>query len=532
MKKPYSHYSILIIALVGLAVTGCRKYDTSTQTTPTTGTDPVVVVDASPAAITSAKLEVKNNTGKITEDITCTINAKNEIVAVIPTLDAIKKLVLTFTTKAASTTVKNKDTLQVSGTTLTDYTKPVTYTTLAADGSTKTYKVMVKVFTGLPILNLTTSGPVDSKETYVKGSLTVNPNVEFEQTVTKIPLQIKGRGNSTWVMYPKKPYRLKFDSKTAMLGMPAAKNWVLLANYNDKTLMRNRIALMLGKRLGADWTADSRFVEVFMNGEFLGNYLLTSQVEINENRVNITELKPANTSASDITGGYLMELDVKMDEVYMFKTKKGLPFSLKSPEDCTPAQLSYITNYMQATEDAIYSANINDPVEGYAKYINPQSFINWYFTEEIFQTTDARDFSSIFYYKDRNGKLGMGPVWDFDTSAGNVDYAPSKNPTGIWYVRDATWMVKLSQAPTFNAMVKQRWAAIKDNEVKQIYANIDETAAYLKLSQAQNFKKWPILGSYVYPNNVVLGDYDKEVAYFKAFLSQRIAWMNSNIGTW
>jgi hypothetical protein len=531
---PTSFTKFLFIVLIALAFYGCRKTPTDDTTVP--GTEPTVTnptpVATTAADITSAKIELTANTGIVAADVACTINAKNEIIGILPNVDAAKKLVLSFTTRTAGATVKNGNTTLVSGTTVTDFSKAVILNTQAADGSTKTYKVMIKVFTGLPILNLTTAGPVNSKDVYVKGSMVVNANTEFEQTVTNIPLQIKGRGNSTWVMYPKKPYRLKFDTKTAMLGMPAAKNWVLLANYNDKTLMRNRIALMLGKRLGADWTSDSRFVEVFMNGDFLGNYLLTSQVEVNESRVNINELKPANTSEADITGGYLMELDVKMDEVNKFKTKKGLPFSLKSPEDITPAQMSYITNYMQQTEDALFSANIDDPINGYAKYINADSFINWYFTEEIFQTTDARDFSSIFYYKDRGGKLGMGPIWDFDTSAGNVDYADSKNPTGIWYIRDANWMFRLALAPSFNTKIRQRWAAIKDKEVQQIFTDIDETAAYLKLSQEQNFKRWPILGTYVYPNAFVFKAYDDEVWYLKDFLTKRVNWINSNIGYW
>ena len=528
----------IFIMLAATTLYSCRKYTEgtksatdTTKTNPATGTNPPLT-NVSTAAITSAKIELKNNLGKITDDIICTINSKDEITAVLPNADDSKKLKLTFTLNTVGTTVKNKDTLLTSGVTITDFNKPVNLVTLSADGSTKTYKVLVKIFTGLPILRLTTSGPVVSKEDYVKGSLSVNPNLEFDQPVTTIPLQIKGRGNSTWVLYPKKPYRLKFDTKTAMLGMPSAKNWVLLANYNDKSLMRNRIALMLGRRLGADFTSDSRFVEVYMNGDYLGNYLLTAQVEVNENRVNITELKTTNTSDADITGGYLLELDQKMDATYWFKTKQGLPFSVKSPEDITPQQLKYITGYMQVTEDVLFGANANDPVEGYAKYINVDSFLKWYLVEEIFQTTDARDFSSIFYYKDRNGKLGMGPVWDFDTSAGNVDYSPTKNPASFWYIKYGKWFERLSKDPAFAAKVKQRWAQIKDNEVKQMFTDIDETAAYLKLSQQRNFVRWPILNTYVYPNAVVTGSYDKEVEYFKSFLTQRVNWINANIAGW
>jgi hypothetical protein len=317
-----------------------------------------------------------------------------------------------------------------------------------------------------------------------------------------------------------------------MLGMAAAKNWVLLANYSDKTLMRNRLAFLLGKRLGADFTNDSRYVEVVMNGEFVGNYLLTPQVEVNPNRVNITELTDKNTADDEITGGYLLELDQKKDADFWFTTTKNLPFAVKSPDVITPKQLAYIKSYMQTTEDVLFSANWGDPVNGYAKYINTDSFMNWYFTNEIMENNDARDFSSIFYYKDRGGKLGMGPVWDFDTSSGNIDYTPAQAPTGIWFIRDATWMIRLAQDPTFILKVRKRWADIKGNEVKQIFADIDANAAYLKLSQQQNFTKWPTLNQYVWPNAVVKGSYDGEVAYLKDFLTQRINWIDANMASW
>jgi len=513
----------LLLLCVTAVFLGCKKNNSVPDPEPEKPTPVVVKTDT--AALTSVKLEASKNPS-ITADVDFTINtATNEIVGVIPPLTSTtKKFVLTYTTQSTGTVVKANDTLQVAGETADDFSKPVTFILTTPKGNTKTYKVMVKNFTGIPILNITTSGPVNSKDAYVTGTMNVNGNQEFTQDVTTIPLQMKGRGNSTW-MFPKKPYRLKFNSKAAMLGMPAAKNWVLLANYDDKTLMRTRIAFELGRRLGADFTPQSRFVEVVLNGEYVGNYLLTSQVEVHENRVNITELKPSNTSADEIKGGYLIELDQRLDATYYFRTKKNLPFTIKSPEDITPAQLDYIHTYMQDFEDALFSADFSDPDKGYQKYINSDSFINWFFTEEIVKNQDGWDFSSIFYYKDRTGKLGMGPVWDFDLSSGNVDYSVSKNPTD-WYIRNATYFLRLSQDNTYRQKIKKRWAEIKDNEVKQIFADIDQTAAYLKLSQQKNFTKWNILNQYVWPNAVVLGNYDLEVAYMKDFITKRVAYID------
>ncbi|MFD0765704.1 CotH kinase family protein [Mucilaginibacter lutimaris] len=512
----------LLFLLLLAAFIGCKKEITLKN--PPVVTPPVVEEDN--VSFVSVKLEADKNPGIIATDIDCTIKG-DEIAATIPQAAKLtKKLVVTFSTQ--NSTVYKNDTLQVSGKTAVDLRKPVTYTLTSAKGTKRNYKFLVSTFTGIPILYLTTAAPVVSKDNYVTGSVTVDANNRFEQEKTTIPLKIKGRGNSTWSNFPKKPYRLKFDNKAAMLGMPAAKNWVLLANYDDKTLLRNRIALEFARRIGSDFASESRFVEVVMNGVTLGNYLLTSQVEVNENRVNITEMSTSDNAGDALTGGYLLELDQRLDEAHWFRTKKNLPFTIKSPENATPAQIAYISKYMQDTEDALFSPDANDPVNGYAKYINVESFMNWFFVEEVLKNQDARDFSSIFYYKDRNGKLGMGPVWDFDLSSGNIDYSVAKDPNN-WYNRDATWMINLFKDVKFRSKIKVRWNQIRNTAVEAIFKDIDDNAEYLKLSQKQNFTTWPILDKYVWPNAVVLGNYDMEVAYAKSFLKTRIAWIDAEI---
>ncbi len=509
---------VLIMLLVLATIYGCKNSVTAPNTNnPSTGT-------LDDATLSEVKIEAKNNAGKVTADVTCTI-AGDSIVAIVPDRLTSKKLVLTFTPQTAGSTLKVGDTTIVSGNTVSDFSKTVLYNLTSPKGNKKTYRVIIRVFTGLPILYITTSTNADvtSKETYINGSIVVDPNNSFEQTVTTLPMQIRGRGNSTWALYPKKPYKIKLNSKTAMLGMPAAKDWNLLANYNDKTMMRNKIAFDLGKRIGADFTPESRFVEVVLNGQYWGNYQLTTNVEIHENRVNITELK-----AGDITGGYLLELDYKYASVTQWRTTKNLPFTMKDPDVLAADQLAYIKKYIQDTEDALYSTNWTDPTDGYAKYIDPDSFMRWYAVQETLKNQDSWDFSSIFYYKNAGGKLGMGPIWDFDISMGNCDYSVSENPEN-WYSRNGLWMIRLAQDPAWNFKWRAKWAAMRTKEVQQIFADIDYNAKYLKLSAAQNFKRWPILDQYVYPNAVVLGDYDKEVAYLKDFMTKRVAWIDANI---
>jgi len=514
MKKLY--FLLLITA-----VWGCKKNDLITDNKNNTTTTPTTDI----AAITTAKLEVKNNTGKLTADVTFTIDdANSQLTAILPEINSVKKLAFSFVTKTAGTIITNQDTILLNGKTIVDFGKAVTFTLQTPKGNVRNYKVIVKVFTGIPIINITSASAITSKDNYVTGTVAVNGNAEYDSQPT-VPMKIKGRGNSSWSLFPKKPYRFKLDTKASLLGMPAAKDWVLLANYNDKTLMRNRIALELARRVGSDFAPESRFVEVFLNGEFLGNYLLTAQVEVQSKRVNITEL---TASATDITGGYLLELDYRLDEPNWFRTTKNLPITIKSPDAITAPQLAYIKKYFQDTEDALFATNFADPVNGYSKYLNSDSFVNWLLVNETTKNQDARDFSSIYYYKDRGGKLGMGPVWDFDLSSGNIDSTIAKVPEN-WYVRDATWFARLEHDPVFNNKFRNRWAATRNNEIQQIFTDIDQTAAYLQLSQKKNFGRWPILDKYIWRNAVVTGSYDKEVDYMRAFLKSRVAWIDANI---
>lgn len=504
-----------------LLLFACKK---DKNVTPPPVVPPVVVVTG--PEFTEAKLETENNTGKITADIVLTANGTN-LKGYTPITTEGHIYVLSFKTKDAASTVKVGDVIQVSGVTANDFTKPVVYTITDSKGVNKNYTIGIYIFTGLPIFNITTSGPVVSKDDYVTGSLKVNTNGLFEQPTNDIALQIKGRGNSTWDM-PKKPYRLKFNSKAKLLGLASAKNWVLLANYSDKTLMRNYIADGVAQSLNGDFTPHGIFVEVTMNGTYVGTYLLTEQVEVNADRVNITEMKAGDNSGAALTGGYLLELDQRQEDPYRFITNGNLPFTIKSPDVPSTEQMDYIKGYIQDTENAIFAANFADPVNGYAKYINSDSFINWFLVNELFKNQDAANFSSMYYYKDRNGKLGMGPAWDFDLAAGNVNYSDATRPTG-WWVRTGPWFNRLFQDPAFAAKVKARWQFLKANGIPAMYKSIDDTQAYLTLPAKENFTKWDILNQYVWPNPVVLGTYPKEVAQLKLWLTLRVAWLDSNL---
>ena len=511
--------NIYVIVFLTCLICACRKEDTPKLTAdPTADTVPSTAKE-----ILSFTFEAKNNPQQLVRDVVCHVY-EDHISGSIPYLSSNRTMIASFNTSGASISVNGV--AQENGITINDFSRPVTFTVKAADNTTKDYTVQLFTFTGLPILYIETAAPIVSKDDYVKGRMTIDANSTYSQAVTDMQLEMRGRGSSTWNM-PKKPYRIKLNNKTEMLGMPAAKKWVLLANFADKTLLRNYLALEIGKRFEAAFTPRARFVEVILNGEFMGNYLLTDQVEVGATRVNIPELK-ASSPVADISGGYLLEVDERLDETVWFRSLLQVPFTVKSPEDITAAQLDYIRNYIQQTENTLYSPDFADPVEGYNKYINTTTFINWFLVNELLKNNDAVFFSSVFMYKDRNAKLSMGPIWDFDLALGNVTYNGNNIPEG-WWVKNAAWINRLFDDPAFVRQVKDRWNTLKTTQVSTLYNFINESAAQLKYSQEENFNKWDVLYYYTWPNAVSLGSYDSEVQYMKDWLAKRVKWMDSEI---
>jgi len=510
MKRYFACICFLILAI------GCKKDGVKV---------PPVAPPIEPKGL-EFKLEANKNPDKVPSNVTMSIEG-DKIKGFVPTTDDNHSFIVSFKTKDEASVVKVNDVVQVSGVTENDFTKPVKYTITDSKGGEKTYTISIYNFTGLPIFYITTASPVVNRENYIAGSVTINPNVDYDQPIKTMDIQIRGRGNSTW-MHPKKPYKMKLSSKASIFGLPAAKNWVLLANYSDKTLMRNYLAYNLSQQLNGDFTPHGIFVEVVMNGEYMGNYMLSESVEINKGRVDIKELKPGDTGPAEITGGYLVELDQRLDGDHYFRTGGNLPFVIKEPEDITPLQSDYIHNYFQETENVILGPDFANPTTGYAKYINTDSFISWFLVNELFKNQDAANFSSMYYYKDRGGKLGMGPAWDFDLGAGNVDYSDATRPEG-WWVKDGLWFHRLFEDPAFKAKVRTRWTEMKSTQIPALYKSITDTQNYLSISAAQNFNKWPILNQYVWPNPVVLGTYPKEVEQLNRWFVQRVAWLDTNL---
>ena len=387
--------------------------------------------------------------------------------------------------------------------------------------------------TNLPALYITTNeaAPITSKETWVPGNLTIAaPN----ETIGAYngAIEIRGRGNSTWGM-EKKPYRIRLASKYNLLGMPAKeRNWVLLANYADKTLMRNALAFEISKFLGLPYSAPYRFVDVYLNDEYIGNYLLTDHIQVAEKRVEIETQKNTDTEEPAITGGYLVEADGFADaEVSKFITSRGMKFTIKSPDEETinSQQTNYITNFFQSVEDKLFASDFQDPQNGYMSNMDQTSLVNWYLACEITGNSDS--FWSTYMFKKKNDdKIYFGPLWDFDVAFNNDlrlgDTTYKRMSRNGHSQANRIWIERMLLDENFRAALSKRWKELKSaGLVTHLNSLISNMKTTLDQSQAKNFERWPVLDTRVYQEFKATGTYDEHVEFMRSTVRKRMAWL-------
>ena len=457
----------------------------------------------------------------LTQDVNLTFDGVDTFSAAVNELCDIEKLVASYDVVGGLVQVNSLE--QTTGISSNDFNKPVTYKVANTTNSTsQNFYIEISYFTGLPrILIDTDNTPIVSKEDYVAGFVSVKGGLVFEDLEAQ-EMKIKGRGNSTWD-HPKKPYQLKFSDKTAMLTMAEDKKWLFLAEYSDKSLIRNKIALDLGAMSRLDYTPKGEYAEVFLNNEYNGTYLITQKVEVKSNRLNLPD------------NGYLIEIDqdhrVDADDVFfqptIYTQRYGTNvFNIKEPSvDYNTEAFNLIKEYINNFEAALFGADFKDAQAGYQAYIDVPSFIDWYLIQEIAKSVDAQWYSSIYFNYVPGDKIKMGPLWDFDLSFGNVDYADSRYSEGFW-VKENLWYKRLFEDPAFESKVKERFLYFYNNS-NVILDKIDEYATHLERSQAQNYQTWPTLGTYVWPNPVYFDTHIEEVVHLKEWIAKRMEWLHS-----
>jgi len=371
---------------------------------------------------------------------------------------------------------------------------------------------------------------------------------------------IEKRGQSSQ-MFPKNSFAVETRDNigenldVSLLGFPPENDWVFYAPYSDKSMLRNLVSFELGRKMG-NYCSRSVFFELVINNDYKGVYTLMEKIKQDENRVDIANLKPDEILGDELTGGYIIKVDkIDMDFVYNVDGWKSNPnpsypnamdiifqYYEPEPDEIVNEQRSYIRQFITDAENTLISSSFADPDEGYQRYFDVLSFVDFMLLSEIPKEVDKYRYST-YLHKDKDsdgGKLFAGPAWDFDLGYGNVDFwAPGIIYSGWLYTMVEPhewgimfWWKRLMEDPYFRDMAKSRWVWLRQNQLKteEIHALIDSVITHIDEAKNRNYERWPTLGQYVWPNYDWMGnDYEDEVDYFEDYLFTRVAWMDLNM---
>lgn len=366
---------------------------------------------------------------------------------------------------------------------------------------------------------------------------------------------IETRGSSSQ-MFPKKQYALETrlengeNNSVSLLGLPPENDWILYAPYTDKSMMRNVLAYDLSNQIGR-YASRTRYCEVVINGDYKGIYVLLEKIKRDKNRVNIARLDPQEISGLDLSGGYIIKIDKRDGEniagwyspfpPYAGATEQiYYQYHYPKPDEISPEQKEYIQDFISDFELTMFGVEYADLFRGYPRYIDDHSFIDHFILNEIGKNVDGYRLSA-FMYKDRNDKnekMFMGPIWDFNLAFGNADYYNGQYTYG-WQAdfkgygdsfQIPFWWLKLRADKTFAERLLLRWSELRQSTLsdEHMLAMIDSIAFLLDEAKERDFERWPRLGTYVWPNPYVFETYEQEVAYLKSWIEDRNDWIDEN----
>jgi hypothetical protein len=370
-----------------------------------------------------------------------------------------------------------------------------------------------KVDTGLPVITITTKTgkAIVSREEYISVDIEIiDPHNSANNIKTEV--DIRGRGNSSWNSL-KKPYRLRFPKRQAVFGFVPARSWVLLANYQDPTLILNSTAFELGQRFDFPFTPRYVHIEVIVNGRYDGSYVLTEQIQAGKGRVDIDE-----------GSSFLVEMDAYYDEAPKFLTPiLGLPVMIKHPEDLE--DYTFVKNEINNLEAALFSDSF--PNTRYLDLINVDIVVDYILINELTRNVDIQIPHSVYLYKDgkTESKICLGPLWDFDYGFAYDNVSSYFNdPWGMYHntqFREGggqKFFARFFDDPGFRKKYKDRWNE-KYDTLAGMELFFDHMAAMLEASQKLNSRIW-------WWRRV---DYKEEIEHMKTWWRKRMEYLNTEI---
>ncbi|MDH5603204.1 MAG: CotH kinase family protein [Cyclobacteriaceae bacterium] len=366
-------------------------------------------------------------------------------------------------------------------------------------------------------------------------------------------IEVEYRGSSS-SGFPKRSMRLETQDSLAnnrnvgLMGLPPENDWVLYAPYTDKSLMRNILAYKMGEWTG-HYAPRTKLCELMLNGSYEGIYVLTETIKRDSNRLDIAELRPQDISGDQLTGGYIFKFD-RVDYLGSWKSRyleipgwifwTAYQLVYPKPALMRPEQFNYIKDYVHEFETAVKEGDLEGPGSRYGQLVDEMSFVDFFIVNEVSKNVDGYRLSTYFYKEkiSKGGKLHAGPLWDFNLGFGNADYCEGNLTTGWAYRFNSVceagvpfYWEKIRGSERFVSLLKDRWKELRQGKfhTDSLMSYIDSVANVLGEAQERNFKKWAVLGTYVWPNAYVGNTYQDEVNYLKRWLRLRLDFLDREI---
>lgn len=361
----------------------------------------------------------------------------------------------------------------------------------------------------------------------------------------KIGIEIRGSSSQ---MFPKKAYgfetrnEMEMDTSVSLLGMPEEEDWILYAPYSDKTLIRNALTYSLASQFGY-YTPRFRFVELFLNEKYQGIYVLMEKIKRDKNRVDIAKLTENDVEGEDLTGGYIIKVDKTTGSggegwyskyTNLNSSNTFYQYEYPSSDKILNVQKQYIQEYIFEFETTVRNKDFSS-VTGYPAFIEVNSVYDFIIMSELAKNVDSYRLSTYFY-KDKNGKLVAGPIWDYNLGYGNANYAYAWETSGLqiyanlqgdnW--QNPFWWSGLLLDKKFVNDFKCRWQEYRENELsnKRIFELADSLLAEIGEASERNFQRWPVIGEWVWPNYYVGNTYMEEVTWLKSWITSRLYYLD------
>lgn len=417
----------------------------------------------------------------------------------------------------------------------------------------------------LPIVIINTGGQPIPDEPKINATMSIINNGPGNiNYMTDTPNEYNGsiaieqRGSSS-AGFPQQSWGLETrladnitNNDVPLFGWPSENDWILHAPYTDKSLIRNVLTYHIGNQLGR-WAPRTQPCEVVLNGEYQGVYIFMEKIKRDSGRVDINKLNYDDTLNNGLTGGYIIKVDkttggtpIAWDSPFQAQNPSTatISYQLHEPDiaDIHPLQLQYIEDFVTNWETVLAGPNFADPATGYAAYIDVESFIDFLLMNEVTKNVDGYRIST-FLYKERfteGGKLVAGPLWDYNLGFGNADYCEGGLTTG-WEINfnsicgggwdNPFWWHRLLEDSVFSKRVHCRWLELRQGPLHSdtLIAYLQSMYTMLDTPADRHFTKWPILGTYVWPNYFIGNTYEEEMNYLSSWLSARISWMDDNM---